>query len=126
MKHFLTQMVSFAGVGAVGTAAQYVILIVAVELFAAPAVATSVAGFVVGAFINYTLNYHFTFRSQKNHGETATKFFAIAAAGMLLNGAIMHLAIETADQHYVVSQLVATGTVFFWNFLANRFWTFRH
>jgi putative flippase GtrA len=119
-------LVSFAGVGAIGTGAQYVILVVAVELFAAPAVASSVAGFVVGALINYTLNYYFTFRSTKKHSETATKFFIIAAAGMVINGAIMHVAIEMAHLHYFASQVVATGVVFFWNFLVNRIWTFRH
>lgn len=126
MSHLFRQMISFAGVGAIGTAAQYVILILAVELFSVSAVVSSVAGFVVGAVINYTLNYHLTFRSSKSHRETATKFFAIALAGMLLNGGIMHAAIEAAHLHYVVSQVIATGVVFFWNFLVNRFWTFRH
>lgn len=119
------QMLSFASVGAAWTAAHYVLLIVLVEQAGMDAVWASTASFLAGAIINYGLNYRFTFRSNQPRRETALKFFAIALSGMLLNGAIMHVAINFLSWHYLPSQIAATGLVFFWNFFANRGWTFR-
>ena len=119
------QMFNFAGVGAAWTAAHYVLLIIMVEQAGVDAVWASTGSFLAGAVINYGLNYRFTFRSTKPHRETALKFFAIALTGMVLNGAIMHVAINFLSWHYLPSQIVATALVFFWNFFANRVWTFR-
>ena len=118
-------MFSFASVGAAWTAAHYVLLIVLVEQVGIDAVWASTGSFIVGAAVNYVLNYRFTFRSKQPHRETAYKFFVIAMIGMLLNGAIMHVAINYLNWHYLLSQIVATGLVFIWNFFANRHWTFR-
>jgi len=118
-------MLSFASVGAAWTAAHYVLLIVLVEQVGVDAVWASTGSFVMGAVVNYGLNYRFTFRSTQPHRETAYKFFVIAFAGMLLNGAIMHVAINYLNWHYLPGQIVATGLVFLWNFFANRLWTFR-
>ncbi len=118
-------MFSFASVGAAWTAAHYVLLIVLVEQVGIDAVWASTGSFIVGAIVNYALNYRFTFRSTQPHHETAYKFFVIAMIGMLLNGAIMHVAINYLNWHYLLSQIVATGLVFIWNFFANRQWTFR-
>ena len=119
------QMLSFASVGAAWTAAHFVLLIVLVEHAGVDAVWASTASFLAGAVINYGLNYRFTFRSTKPHRETALRFFAVAFTGMALNGAFMHVAINLLSWHYLPSQIVATALVFFWNFFANRVWTFR-
>lgn len=118
-------MFSFASVGAAWTAAHYALLILLVEKAGVDAVWASTASFIVGAVVNYGLNYRYTFRSTQPHRETAYKFFVIAFAGMLLNGAFMHVAISALNWHYLPSQIVATGLVFLWNFFANRLWTFR-
>jgi len=49
--------------------------------------------------------------------------FSVAISGLCLNKLIMLL--MTQWQHYVVSQMIATAIVLVWNFLCNRFWTFR-
>jgi len=36
----------------------------------------------------------------------------------------MWLLNEQWDVPYLLAQVIATGTVLFWNFAANRFWTF--
>ena len=118
-------MFSFAGVGAAWTAVHFVLLIVLVERLGVDAVWASTGSFIVGAVVNYGLNYRFTFRSNKPHRETAHKFFAIALTGMMLNGMIMHVAINFLNWHYLPSQIMATDLVFLWNFFANRHWTFR-
>jgi putative flippase GtrA len=120
----ITQFLGFAGVGAVGTAAHYLVLIGLVQGSGTNAVPASVAGFVVGALVNYTLNYHVIFRSDKSHLTAASKFMAIALVGLLLNTAIVWFAVNTLGIHYLVSQILATALVLVWNYAGNRIWTF--
>lgn len=121
----LRRFVLFAGVGAIGTTAHYLTLVTMVQLFATNAVTASSSGFVIGATVNYIVNYHYTFASNKRHQETATKFFLVAGAGFLLNGLLMHWMITEPGLHYLLAQIIATIIVVFWTFIGNQIWTFR-
>jgi len=120
----IKQFLRFAGVGAIGTTGHYITLVLLVEVMNIDAVPASLAGFVVGALINYKLNRSYTFRSDVSHSIALPKFFTIAAAGALLNTVIMSLAINHFKLHYFLSQILATGVVLVWGFLGNRLWTF--
>ena len=118
------QFMLFSGIGIIGTAGHYLTLILLVELISLnPTVATT-AGFIVGAFINYILNYHITFRSNKRHAEALSKFLMVALVGAILNYSIMHVGITYSSFHYLFIQVVATGCVLLWNFALNKLWTF--
>lgn len=119
------QFACFAGVGAIGTGVHYVTLIALVQAGGARPLTASGAGFVLGAFTNYLLNYQLTFRSRKPHREAIAKFFAIALIGLGLNSMIFALAMESLGLHYLFAQVIATGLVLVWNFTANRHWTFK-
>ena len=119
----LTQFLLFSAVGAVGTAAHFATLIALVQFFQHPPVLASAAGFVIGALVNYWLNYTVTFKSHSPHRIAVPKFFSIALAGLFINTLIMAIAIGWL--HYLLSQALSTGLVLLWNFFCNRFWTFR-
>jgi putative flippase GtrA len=118
------QFLRFTGVGAIGTAGHYMTLVLLVEAAGVDAVPASLAGFVVGALINYHLNRSYTFQSDVAHRIALPKFFTIAAIGALLNTMIMSLAVHQFDLHYLASQVLATGIVLVWGFLGNHLWTF--
>lgn len=120
MKQFLT----FAGVGAIGTAGHYMTLLVLVELFSVAPVYATTFGFIVGAVINYFLNYKYTFRSDKPHTEALIKFFVIAILGAVINSMIMYLGVSYTKINYIIVQFFATGLVLLWNYLLNKYWTF--
>lgn len=120
----LQQFLSFALIGLLGTAAHFLVLYALVSrLDFGPVLASSV-GAVTGALVNYGLNYRLTFRSRKRHLDALPKFLAVAGGGWLLNGALMAILLSRLDIHYLLAQVVVTGIVLVWNFLANRFWTF--
>jgi len=114
----------FAGVGAIGTAGHYATLIALVHLAGAGAVPASSAGFLVGGIINYLLNYTFTFRSDRSHVSTAPRFFLIALGGFVLNGLMMSLLVNGIGLYYLLAQILTTGLILIWTFLANHYWTF--
>lgn len=124
LNHLAKPFTKFAGVGAIGTAGHYATLFVLVDLVGVGVVAASSAGFLVGGTINYLLNYKFTFQSQQSHTSTAPRFFAIALGGFLLNGAAMALFVSQIGLHYLLAQVITTGIILIWTFLANHYWTF--
>ena len=125
MKPSLRQrFASYAGVGAIGTAAHYVVLLILVEALWVDAVVATTLGAAGGTLVNYGLNYKYTFRSQAGHRPAMPKFAATAFIGLLLNTLIVHMAIAGGAM-YLMAQVAATGVVLLFGFLVNQFWTFR-
>lgn len=114
----------YACVGAIGTGAQYAILIAMVRSgYASPAL-SSMTGASVGALVNYGLNRRITFRSNSNPLSTAPKFAAIALLGVLTNGVCMKFFATSLGMNYLIAQLVTTALVLGLTYLLNSAWTF--
>lgn len=120
----LVQFCSFAFVGALGTIVHYAVLIFFVQIVTIDPVYSSTLGFIAGAFVNYFLNYRYTFKSSQKHPVTMIRFFLIATAGMFINMGIMYYLINKMHIYYLISQIIATTFVLMWNFILNKFWTF--
>lgn len=120
----LRQLFSFGGVGLIATALQYLILVVLTEYFGIDPVIASTIGYMSGALLNYYLNYRFTFASERPHRVALQVFALVVLAGSSLNAGIMYLLHHELGVNYLVSQVAATGVVFFWNFFAHRQFTF--
>lgn len=125
-KSLISQFLLFTGVGAIGTTGHYVTLVTLVQAGQIAPVYASACGFVIGALINYYLNYRYTFASTKNHTETLAKFMLVAVLGFVINGGIMALGTETLTVNYLIVQIAATAIVLVANFTINRFWTFSY
>ncbi|MDP1653401.1 MAG: GtrA family protein [Rhodocyclaceae bacterium] len=119
------QFVAFAGMGVVGTLAHYSTLLALVEWVGLTSVAGSATGFIVGALVNYSLNYNFTFRSTASHRLALPRFMTVATVGFFLNSLFMMAGTRWTPLHYLVVQVFATGAVLFWGFAANSLWTFK-
>ena len=118
------QSVAFIAVGLVATAIQYGALLITVQGLHRDPVLGSSVGFVLGAVVNYLLNYHVTFRSANPHVSTAARFVVISSAGLLLNGSIMYGLVQWLHVLYWLAQIAATVAVTVWNFLCSALWTF--
>jgi putative flippase GtrA len=119
------RFIKFLGVGGAATLIQYGILIGMVELFQSSALVGSTVGYIVSGIFNYTLNYYFTFTSTAKHGHAASRFIVVAAVGLALNSSLVFLLTDLLSVYYIVSQIVATGVVVIWNFIAHKHWTYR-
>ena len=118
------QFLAFAAVGACGTVTHYATLIAGVSLGIDPLVASAL-GWTLGAVVNYSLNYRFTFRSRLSHRQAAPRFALIAAIGLVLNTLLMAVQIGPLGLNYLVAQVFATGAILCCNFLLSRSWAFR-
>jgi putative flippase GtrA len=121
------RFVTYAGVGALGTVAQYLILFSAVGSGWSDPVAGSMFGAIGGAMVNYCLNRRITFRTSVSHQGTLPKFFATAGLGVLVSGVMMKVLTGNNRLNYVVAQIAVTGVVLVLTFWLNSIWTFgRH
>ncbi len=118
------RFIRFTLVGGFATGIQYLVLILLVQQMGSGPVAASAVGFIVSAFANYIINYHYTFGSSQPHFAAMAKFSVLASVGLLLNSLIM-AALVRFELHYLAAQAAATVTVLLWNFTGNSLWTFR-
>ncbi len=119
----VVKFMAFTLVGAISTLVHYSILYALVEGFAFNPVWGSGYGALAGLIISYALNYSLTFKSEQSHTQTLPKFALIASLGFCLNIVLMTLL--TPHLYYLYAQVLTTGVVLIWNFLANSFWTFK-
>lgn len=115
----------FTVAGMASAIAHYGLLIALVQALKIDPVVASVPAALLGALINYSLNYCYTFHSTKLHRESATKFSIAATIGVVLNTLFMWIGVDIVHAHYLLTQIVATGLVLVWSFSANYWWTFR-
>ncbi len=119
------QFVKFAIVGVFNTATSAdVYLIASRPLALDPLVANAVA-FVVAVTVSFVLNKSWTFRNQeRSYRRQYSMFFGVSGVGFLLSEAILFITHKLLGVHDVVAFGIAVVIVMFWNFGANRAWTF--
>jgi putative flippase GtrA len=79
--------------------------------------------FAAGLTTNYLLSTRWVFNRAKMKSKTAefAIFTLIGIVGLLLNDLIMWFFTEKLALYYLLSKIVATLIVFFWNFLSRKF-----
>ncbi len=118
------QFAAFSGVGLVAAVVHYGLLIALVEIAGWGAVAATLLGYGVGGIVSYALNRRLTYVSDRPHAEATWRFAVVAFVGFLLTGLLMETFTNALGAPYIPAQLVTTGIVLFWSFVANRLWTF--
>jgi putative flippase GtrA len=118
------QFIAFFGVGIAAAIVHYGLLIGLVEEAGIGPVSATLAGYVAGGFVSYLLNRTHTYDSARPHHEAGWRFALVAFVGFLLTWLFMQVFTKGLGAPYFPAQLVTTGIVMFWSFLAHRAWTF--
>lgn len=124
MKAITKQFSRFFIVGALSALIQFSILISLVEFLFIKPIWASTFGYIAGALVNYTLNHYFTFKSSLSHKKSLVRFTLNSLFGLFLNFLLMKIFL--IYYVYILSQILASGVILFWNFLIHRYWTFGH
>lgn len=127
------RFVRFGLVGSLGTALDFALLTI-LKLMGWPTLAANSLSFSAGLLNNFALNRLWTFRHARrtNWRRQLLQFSTVSLVGLLLNNAIVLnlegafvALIGDADWAYLPAKVIAAGVVCFWNYFANRNWTFR-
>lgn len=88
---------------------------------------SAVFGFVVGTLVNYVISKIFVFKGtpKSRVGEIAL-VFVIGGIGLVLLEVGLYLLTDMYGIHYLVSKLIMTAIVFFWNFFARKIFMYSH
>jgi putative flippase GtrA len=122
----LTRQVSaFFGVGIVAAVVHYGLLVSLVEGYRMDPVRATLVGYVGGGIVSYLLNRRHTYASDRPHREAGWRFALVAFVGFGLTWLFMALLVRGLGAPYLPAQIVTTGIVLVWSFVAHKLWTFR-
>ena len=122
----------FLTVGAVGTFLDFCLLSL-LKFLGFPTLFANSLSFTAGVINNFTWNRLWTFADAKGADwrRQLMQFLLVSLAGLALNSAIVLLLenpfgtlLGQPDYGYLPAKAIATGVVVFWNYFANRYWTF--
>lgn len=118
----LFQLIRYGFVGGVAFVADYCSLYAITEWMGIPYLGSAAVAFIIGLTVNYILSNLIVFtthRIQSRWLEFAI-FAIIGVIGLGLNELIMYCASDLIGLHYMISKLISTALVFFWNFFARK------
>lgn len=135
------RFIKFAAVGTAGAVTHFAIFNIA-QALSVPILVANTLGFIAAVVQNFGLNRIWTFPESRSRarGGQLFQFAIVSVVGLIINQGVLLLC-RYAFRPFWVDQLeseslalwvndnfalaVAIGVVLFWNFLANRFWTYR-
>ena len=130
----VTRFARFLTVGAVGTVLDFSILTL-LKLAGLPTLFANSISFTAGLLNNFTWNRLWTFgdSAKVDWRRQLAQFTLVSLVGLALNNLIV-LSLEglfgamlgSSQWAYLPAKVIATGMVVFWNYFANRMWTFKN
>lgn len=120
------QFFKYCLVGVSGTLIDLAALYALVEYAKFPVIPATVISFLLAVTNNFIWNKVWTFKSKsKNIRKLYIKFFIVSVFGLGLTVSSMYLLVNLAGIWYMFAKAITSGIVLIWNFLANKFWTFK-
>ena len=90
-----------------------------------PVISKTIA-FSGAVILSYGLNRIWTFRrTESKISKQLTKFLVVSIVGLGLSASLIYVFIVSAGLHPLISNGITSTVVLVWNFLANKYWTFR-
>lgn len=130
----VTRFARFLTVGAMGTFLDFGLLTV-LKLAGLPTLIANSISFTAGLLNNFTWNRLWTFAdsAQVDWRKQFMQFTLVSLVGLAVNNLIV-LSLEgifglwlgSSQWSYLPAKVIATGVVVFWNYFANRMWTFKN
>jgi putative flippase GtrA len=75
--------------------------------------------FILATIANYVLSIRHVFESGSRYRKTheIVLVFLVSVVGLLCNQSVLYFMVNTLNLHLVLAKIVATATVFAWNYL---------
>ncbi len=122
----LAPLFKFAVVGSIGLVIDFGITLLLRDGLLVNGYLSSTCGFAVAASSNYYINSKWTFK--ENATTSSSKqfvlFFIISLIGLGLKLLLLRV-FQNAAIPFYTSKILAVAVIFMWNFMANKFITFR-
>ena len=118
--------IKYCLVGGLGTLIDVASLYVFIEYFSFALIPATTLAFLLAATNNFILNKFWTFRNEsRNYRKLYIKFLIVSVVGLTLTNISMYILVRLVGIWYVLAKLLTSAMVLVWNFLGNKYWTFR-
>jgi putative flippase GtrA len=89
--------------------------------------AVASVGFVFAVLLNYALSVRFVFISgvRFSKAQELALVYLVSGIGLALHLLVLYAAVDKLALELMLSKLIATASVFLWNFLARNYFIFR-
>jgi putative flippase GtrA len=127
LKKLFFQLFRYGIVGGIAFVVDYGSLWLLTEYGGLHYTLSAAIAFLLGLTCNYLLSTRWVFGESRLRSRWAefAAFALIGVVGLGLNELIMWTFTDGLGFHYMLSKMVSTILVFFWNFLARRFLVFK-
>lgn len=118
----LLQLFRYGFVGAIAFVVDYGTMILLREVAGLNYLLAAAISFLLGLTVNYLISISWVFNTGR-HVNPKVEFIAFTLIGVIglgLNELIMYISTDCLSIHYMLSKLISTALVFFWNFLARK------
>lgn len=116
----------YAFVGIMGTFIDLAALYLLVEYARLEVIPASIVSFLLAVINNFILNKIWTFQNKStNYRKLFIKFLIVSVVGLLLTIACMYILVHVIKIWYMFAKIITSIIVLTWNFLGNKFWTFK-
>lgn len=119
----LIQLFRYTWVGGFAFIIDYGVLYFITEYLYVNYLISAAFGFFLGLVTNYLLSTFWVFNNSrlKNRLAEFIVFAVIGIVGLALNEVIIYFCCEFFGIHYMISKLISTILVFFWNFFSRKY-----
>ncbi len=117
------QLLRYGFVGGVAFLADYGALYLLTDAIGLHHLLSAAIAFIIGLTVNYLLSVSWVFRGNRKSNNALKEFIVFAIIGVIglgLNELIIWAGTDLIGLHYMLSKLISTAIVFFWNFFARR------
>lgn len=120
------QFLKFATVGVLNTTIDFSIYTALTRLADWHFLYANAVSFLSAVTVSFWINRFWTFRDRPRRGRRQyVLFFVVNLIALGFNEALLASFVHIAHVHDLIAKALATCLVLFWNFFANRTWTFR-
>jgi putative flippase GtrA len=122
----ITRFFRFGLVGAMGMCIDFGLTWLCREKLRMNQFVANSIGFSVAVVNNYLLNRYWTFNNLNTQvASQFSTFLFVSLVGLALNNLLLYLFVKKIKLRFYYAKFVVIGIVFFWNYFANTFITFR-
>ena len=82
--------------------------------------------FLIATAVNYHLSIRYVFESNIKHTRKKEIFlvYLVSGIGLVFNLTVLYLTIDLWNFEMMLGKLLASGSVFFWNYLMRKYFIF--
>ena len=124
--NWMLQLFRYGFVGGVAFLVDYGTLFVLTHYAGVPYLWSAAIAFILGLVTNYLISISWVFQhsGKMRVWQEFVCFAIIGVIGLGLNELIMYVGTDMMHLHYMISKLISTAIVFFWNFFARKYLVF--